>query len=103
MTGTDLKGLFRSFRQETHAVGGRSFFKSWYAWAIPSRHEPIKKVARILKTRLDRILSWLASTIGTEVTEGFNSGIQSIKSAARRPLSFNTTQFGLRFTAASSV
>ena len=37
----------------------------------------------MLKTRLDRILTWFASPISNGVAEGFNSRIQSIKSAAR--------------------
>ena len=78
-----LKELFRFFWQETDAVGGRAFFESWYAWAIRSRLDPIKKVARMLKNRLDRILTWFASPISNGVAEGFNSRIQSIKSAAR--------------------
>jgi transposase len=37
----------------------------------------------MLETRLDRILTWFASPISNGVDEGFNSRIQSIKSAAR--------------------
>ena len=78
-----LKELFRYFWQETDAVGGRAFFESWYAWAIRSRLDPIKKVARMLKTRIDRILTWFSSPISNGPAEGFNSRIQAIKSAAR--------------------
>jgi transposase len=78
-----LKEMFRFFWQEGDAVGGRAFFDSWYAWAIRSRLEPIKKVARMLKNRLDRILTWFSSPISNGPAEGFNSRIQSIKSAAR--------------------
>ncbi|MFY8058567.1 MAG: ISL3 family transposase [Planctomycetaceae bacterium] len=78
-----LKELFRHFWDQTDAVGGREFFDSWYAWAIRSRLEPVKKVARMLKDRLDRILTWFTSPISNGPAEGFNSRIQSIKSAAR--------------------
>ena len=78
-----IKELFRFFWQETDAVGGRAFFDSWYAWASRSRLTPIKKVARMLKNRLDRILTWLSSPISNGTSEGFNSRIQAIKSAAR--------------------
>jgi transposase len=80
---SSLKELFRYFWQETDAVGGRVFFDSWYAWAIRSRLDPIKKVARMLKTRIDRILTWFSSPISNGPAEGFNSRIQAIKSAAR--------------------
>jgi len=78
-----IKELFRFFWQETDAVGGRAFFDSWYAWASRSRLTPIKKVARMLKNRLDRILTWFSSPISNGTSEGFNSRIQAIKSAAR--------------------
>jgi hypothetical protein len=78
-----LTELFRFFWQETDAVGGRAFFESWHAWSIRRRLDPIRKVARMLKTRLDRILTWFVSPIRKAVAEGFNSRIQSIKSAAR--------------------
>ena len=78
-----IKEMFRFFWQELDAVGGRAFFDSWYAWAIRSRLTPIKKVARMLKNRLDRILTWFSAPISNGPAEGFNSRIQSIKSAAR--------------------
>lgn len=78
-----LKESFRYFWEEDDAVGGRAFFDRWYTWAIRSRLDPIKKVARMLKGRLDRILTWFASPISNGPSEGFNSRIQSIKSAAR--------------------
>jgi transposase len=78
-----LKELFRFFWQETDAVGGRAFFESWHAWSIRRRLDPVRKVGRMLKTRLDRILTWFAAPISNAVAEGFNSRIQAIKSAAR--------------------
>ena len=78
-----IKELFRFFWQETDAVGGRAFFDSWYAWASRSRLTPIKKVARMLKNSLDRILTWFSSPISNGTSEGFNSRIQAIMSAAR--------------------
>jgi transposase len=78
-----LKEIFGCFWHETDAVGGRAFFESWYSWAIRSRLDPIRKVARMLKSPVDRILTWFASPISNGVVEGFNSRIQSIKSAAR--------------------
>jgi transposase len=78
-----IKEMFRFFWQESDAVGGRAFFDSWYAWAIRSRLAPIKPVARMLTTRLDRILTWFSSAISNGPAEGFNSRIQCIKSAAR--------------------
>lgn len=78
-----LKDCFRHFWEQDNAIDGRTFFDRWYAWAIRSRLAPVKKVARMLKGRLDRILTWFTSPISNGPSEGFNSRIQSIKSAAR--------------------
>lgn len=59
------------------------YFDKWYSWAIRSRLEPIKAVARMLKTHLNGLLNWCDHHITNAVSEGLNSRIQSIKSAAR--------------------
>ena len=79
----NLKELFRFFWRETEAVGGLAFFDSWHAWAICSRLVSVRKVARVLTTRLESIPTWSASQISNAIAEGFISRIQSIKSAAR--------------------
>ena len=58
-------------------------FSQWYAWAICSRLEPIKKKAKMLKRHLSELLNWCGHHITNAVSEGINSRIQSIKSAAR--------------------
>lgn len=78
-----LKDSFRHFWEQDNGIDGRAFFDRWYAWAIRSRLDPVKKVARMLKGRLERILTWFSSPISNGPSEGFNSRIQSIKSAAR--------------------
>ncbi|MCD0462457.1 transposase, partial [Roseiconus lacunae] len=66
-----------------YAFSAEGFFERWYSWAIRSRLEPIKKVARMLKKHIDGMLSYFRHRITNAITEGFNSRIQSIKSAAR--------------------
>ena len=81
-----LKELFRFFWHETDAVGGRAFCDSWYAWSNRSRLDPVRKVVRVLTTRLDRILMWFAAPISNEVAEGGNTGLKArrtVGSAAR--------------------
>jgi len=34
------------------------YFKEWYGWAIRSRLEPVKKVARMCKTHVGNILTF---------------------------------------------
>ena len=78
-----LKELFRFFWQETDAVGGRAFFETWYSWAIRSRLDPIKKEARMLNPRLNRIPKSLVTDFSHGGDEGFNNWNQSTKPAAR--------------------
>ena len=60
----------------------RRFFGDWYAGAIRSRLEPVKKVARMLKSRLDNIVSYCRYPITNGVAEGLNSKIMTIKRKA---------------------
>ncbi len=59
----ELKDYFRWFWDEPDAIAGREFFDHWYNWAIRSRLEPMKKVAKMLKNRLDNIMSWFRHRI----------------------------------------
>jgi len=78
-----IKENFRHFWKYVYAFSAEGFFDHWYSRAIRSRLEPIKKVARMLKKHLDGMLSYSRHRITNAITEGFNSRIQSIKSAAR--------------------
>ena len=89
-----IKENFRHFWTYIYAYSAEGFFDQWYSWAIRSRLEPIKKVARMLKRHLDGLLSYFRHRITNSITEGFNSRIQSIKSAARGFRSF--TNYRLR-------
>jgi transposase len=55
----------------------------WYNWAIRSRLEPIKKVARTVKRYRDGILRWFDSKIANGLIEGINSLVQAAKAKAR--------------------
>lgn len=78
-----IKENFRRFWNYVYAHSAEGFFDRWYSWAIRSRLDPIKKVARMLKNHLDGLLSYFRHRITNAITEGFNSRIQTIKSAAR--------------------
>ncbi|EMI41668.1 ISL3 family transposase [Rhodopirellula sp. SWK7] len=78
-----IKENFGHFWTYVYAHSAEGFFDRWYGWAIRSRLEPIKKVARMLKEHLGGILSYFRHRITNAITEGFNSRIQSINSAAR--------------------
>jgi len=78
-----VKELFRDFWTYTSASWARKFFDRWYAWAIRSRLDPIKKVARMLKKHIRGLLAYFRHRITNAKSEGFNSRVQVIKSAAR--------------------
>lgn len=78
-----INAMFAHFWQYKSLTWAREFFERWYAWAIRSRLEPIKKVARMLKAHLENILTYLKHRITNAVTEGINAKIQWIKQTAR--------------------
>jgi transposase len=81
--GWAIKENFRWFWEYTYAGNAKKFFDRWYGWAIRSRLDPIKKVSVMLKNHLDGLLSYFRHRVTNAISEGFNSRIQSIKSAAR--------------------
>jgi transposase len=78
-----IREQFRWFWEYKYAGHAKNFFKRWYGWASRCRLDPIIKVAKMVKRRLDNILTWFRHRISNGPAEGFNSRIQSIKSAAR--------------------
>ncbi len=78
-----IKDLFQEFWTFEFICDAEAFFKDWYNWAIRSRLEPIKKVARTLKNHLQGLLGYVIHQITNAVTEGLNSKIQNIKACAR--------------------
>jgi transposase len=77
------KELFSRFWLYQEEGWARRFFKDWFGWVSRSRLKPMSNVARLLKRHLDHLLTYLKHHITNAVTEGLNSKIQSIKSAAR--------------------
>jgi len=67
----------------------RRFYDRWYAWAIRSRLEPVKKVARMIHRHLDGVLRFVQHPITNGVAEGLNSKIMSMK---RKAAGFRNSQ-----------
>ncbi len=57
--------------------------KSWYNWAIRSRIEQVKKVARTIKGHWNGILAWFDSKLSNGFLEAINGLIQAAKRRAR--------------------
>ena len=75
----------------------RAFFKKWYWWATHSRLKPVISVAKMLKKHLDNIMTYLKHRITNATAEGFNSKIQTIKSAARGFRNFENYRVSILF------
>lgn len=54
----------------------------WYSWAIRSRLEPIKRVARMIKRHWDGVMNAATSDVTNARAEGINSRIQWVKRMA---------------------
>jgi transposase len=78
-----IKEQFRWFWEYRYAGAAEKFFVDWYNWAVRSRLPPIVKVAKMLKRHLPNLLSYFRHRITNAMSEGFNSKIQALKSAAR--------------------
>lgn len=61
----------------------RAALKKWYAWAIRSRLEPIKRVARMVKRHLEGLVNAIHYGVTNARSEGINSRIQWIKYTSR--------------------
>ena len=78
-----IKENFRVFWTYHNTYGARQFFKKWFCWAARCQLEPIKKVAKMIHRHLENLLTYCRHKITNAVSEGLNSKVQSIKSAAR--------------------
>lgn len=61
----------------------RKHFAWWYRWATHSRLKPVVEKARMLKSHLPNILTYLKHGITNATSESLNSKIQWIKYTAR--------------------
>ena len=91
------KELFTKFWAYHQEGSARRFFKDWFGWVSRSRLKPMIEVARMLKRHMENLLTYLRHPITNAVTEGLNSKIQSIKSAARGFRSFANYRIRILF------
>ena len=57
-------------------------WREWYSWAIRSRLEPIKRVARMIKRHWEGVINAATSTVTNARAEAINSRIQWLKKMA---------------------
>jgi transposase len=78
-----IRETFNEFWASRNAAFAEGVFDRWYSQAIRSRLEPVKRVARMLKKHYYGLETWFEHRISNAVSEGLNSRIQTLKSAAR--------------------
>jgi transposase len=78
-----LKELAMSLWHYRHRGWARKAWQKWYSWAIRSRLEPIRKVARMVRTHLEGILNAIVLGVTNARAEGINAKIQWLKFNAR--------------------
>ena len=57
-------------------------WKIWYGWAIRSRLEPIKQVARMIKRHWQGVINATIADVTNAASESINSRIQKVKRMA---------------------
>lgn len=62
----------------------------WYNWAIRSRIDEIKEVAKTIKRHWDGIMEFIKSRISNGIVEGINS---KIKTALKRAYGFKSFEY----------
>lgn len=92
-----IKESFVEFWEARNEGFAEGIFRDWYCWATRSQLEPIIKVAKMLKRHLYGLLSYFKHRITNAVSEGINSKIQSIKSAARGFRNFENYRTSILF------
>jgi len=61
----------------------RRHFRWWYQWATHSKLRPVIEVAKMLKERIENVLTYLKHRITNATSESLNSKIQWVKYTAR--------------------
>lgn len=60
-----------------------AFFSRWHGWAVRSRLKPMVEVAKMLKGRIENILSYVRLQVTNARSEAVNAKIQWVKYMAR--------------------
>lgn len=78
-----IKSTAMTLWNYTRRAAATKAWEQWYGWAIRSRLEPVRKVARMVKAHLQGIVNAVISGVTNARAEGLNSVVQWIKYTAR--------------------
>ncbi len=73
-----IKEVFRGFWLSPGVKAAERYFEKWYGWAIRSRLDPVKKVARMCKAHVGNILTFFVHRLTNGPIEGLNNKIQGL-------------------------
>jgi len=91
------KALFSKFWEYPEEGWARRFLKDGFGWVSRSRLKPVVEVAQMLKRHWENRLTDLRHHITNAVTEGRNSKLQSLRSAARGFRNFQNYRIRILF------
>lgn len=91
------RSVFDGFWTQGSALAGESFLGQWVQWVMSLPCKPMHKKARMLEKHRPGLVAFLEHPITNAVSEGFNSKIQLIKSAARGFRSFAAYRIAILF------
>jgi len=77
-----IKEAARPLWKYVSRTWARKAWLRWYGWAIRSRLEPVKKVARMVKRHLEGILTAVVAGVTNAASESINGTIQQLKRRA---------------------
>jgi transposase len=92
-----LKELFRYFWSRRDKEYAKAYFNYWLSEVKRLGVDEMKKVGRMLSKHLPNILTYFDSFITNAISEGLNSKIQSLKSAARGFRNFENYRIRILF------
>jgi transposase len=78
-----LKETGMALYEYVYEKPARKHFDWWYKWAVRSRLQPVKEVAKMLKRRFENIITYLRHRITNAASESLNAKIQWVKYTAR--------------------
>ena len=73
-----LKEMFRGLYQCDNPTQARAYWKDWNRQAMMSKLEPVKKVARMIKERIEQVLTFFVHRHTNAHAESMNSRIQAM-------------------------
>jgi len=92
-----IREQFNFFWDYRYRANAKKFFDRWYRWASRCQLTPVREKAKMIRRRLGNILTYFKHRITNGPAEGFNSRIQSIKSAARGFRNFDNYRIRILF------